>query len=150
MPEQRAGSHGYRLALSGRGAVTIWIDLSTKQVKLEGSAAAVDAAARLIHVLDSPQDPAGRNVRLMPLQPAQLASVQRAASMMRTANGAPAVAMPLAALLMQPRADAPAAGGNPCPCRRFPGPCPPARPDVSARPGPSGEKPADLATFPGS
>ena len=80
-------SHGYRLALSGGGAVTIWIDQGTRQVKLEGSAAAVNAAARLIYVLDSPQDPAGRNVRLMPLHPAQLASVQRAASIIRTAGG---------------------------------------------------------------
>lgn len=112
-PSTPPGSlRGYRLALLGGGAVTIWIDAGTKQVKLEGSAAAVNAAARLIYVLDSPQDPAGRNVRLMPLHPAQVASVQRAASLMRTASGAPAVDLPLAALLMQPRPDALAAVGN--------------------------------------
>ena len=80
----------------------------------------------------------------MPLQPAQVASVQRAASMLRTASGAP-VAMPLAALLMQPRPEAPAAGGNP-PTILPAGPQPPAaKPDVSAAPAaPPGEKPADF------
>ncbi len=144
IPEQRPPSRGYRLALSGGGTVAIWIDLGANQVKLEGSATAIDSAARLIQVLDAPQDPAGRNVRLMPLQPAQVASVQRAASILRTAGGAP-VAMPLAALLMQPRPEAPAAGGNP-PNILPPVPQPPPpRPDVSAAPAaPPGEKPANF------
>ena len=62
MPEQRIGSRGYRLALSNGGSVAIWIDLENKQVKLEGATVAIDATTRLIQVLDSPQDPAGRNV----------------------------------------------------------------------------------------
>jgi type II secretion system protein D len=145
VPEKRPASRGYRLAMSAGGAVTIWIDQGTHQVKLEGSAAAVEAAARLVHVLDLPQDPAGRNVRLMPVQPAQLTSIQRAASIMRTANGGSASAMPLAALLMQPRPDAPAAGGisqAPAP------PAPAARPDVSAASGArSGEKAGEFGDF---
>ena len=148
MPDQRAPSHGYRLAMSGGGVVSIWIDPSTKQVKLEGSAAAVDAAVRLIHVLDSPQDQAGRNVRLMPLQPAQLASVQRAASIMRTANGPSPAALPLAALLMQ-RPDTPPAGGN-SPTTLPPLPAAPstANPGASAAPGvPGGEKPSDFGNL---
>ena len=108
MPKQGTASHGYRLALSGGGTVTIWIDAGAKQVKLEGSAAAVDAATPPDPGPGFAARPGGRNVRLMPLQPAELAGVQRAASVMRTANGAPAVAMPLAALLMQQRPDAPA------------------------------------------
>jgi len=142
MPALPTALRGYRLALSGPGAVTIWIDLSTGQVKIEGSAAAVDAAVRLISVLDSPQDAAGRKVRLMPLHPAQLASVRRAASLIRTVSGVPAAALPLAALLMQPRPDAPAADGN-APTGRPP--VPTANPEVSAvlgaRPG---EKPAEF------
>ena len=148
---QPAQPHGYHLALSNGGAVTIWIDFSTKQVKLEGSATAVDAAVRLIQVLDSPQDAAGRNVRVMPLQPAQVASVQRAASIMRTANGAPPVALPLAALLMQPRPDTPPAGGT-SPSRLPPIPTAPpvstANPEASAEPGARlGEKPAELGNL---
>jgi len=142
LPEQRRALRGYRLALSGPRAVTIWIDISTRQVKIEGSVVAVDAAVRLISVLDSPQDGAGRNVRLMPLHPAQLASVQRAASLIRTASGVPAAALPLAALLMQPRPDAPAADGN-APTQLPPVPA--ANPEVSAAPGARpGEKPAEF------
>ncbi len=146
IPEQPSAGrmptlHGYRLAMSGGATVTIGIDRGTNQVKLEGAAAAIDAAVRLIQVLDAPQDPAGRNVRLMPLHPAELASVQRAATIMRTAGG-PAAAMPFAALLMQPRPEAPAAGGNAPPILP---PLPAAKADDSvpagARPG---EKPADF------
>lgn len=142
MPTLQTALRGYRLALSGPGVVTIWIDLNTRQVKIEGSAAAIDAAARLISVLDSPQDAAGRNVRLMPLNSAQLASVQRAASLIRTASGVPAAALPLAALLMQPRPDTPAADGNAA--IRLP-PVPAANPEVSAVPSARpGEKPAEF------
>ena len=98
---QRDAAHGYRLALTNGSMVAIWIDSTAKQVKVEGAAAAVDAAARLINALDS-QDSANRSVRLMPVQPAQLASVQRAVSLIRTANGP---TLPLAALVMQPRPD---------------------------------------------
>ena len=142
-PEQRPASRGYRLALSSGGAITIWIDFGAKQVKLEGSAVAVDAAARLIQVLDAPQDPAGRNVRLMPLHPAQLASVQRTASMIRTADSGSAATLPLAALLMQSRSDAPAANRNsPLPLP----PLPAVKPDGSPPPaGRGGEKPAEFS-----
>jgi len=137
--EQRAGSRGYHLTMTGGGVVTLWIDAAAKQVKLEGPATAVDAAARLIRVLDSPQDQAGRNVRLMPLQPAQLASVERAASVIRAVNG-PRVALPLAALLMQ-RPETPPAGGA------APSATPPA---PGASPGPGlrpGETPPDFANL---
>ena len=40
-------NRGYRLALSNGGTVAFWIDLGAKQVKLEGPAAAVDAAGRV-------------------------------------------------------------------------------------------------------
>ena len=42
LPEQRAQLHGYRLATSGQGTVTIWIDFAAKQVKLDGSTAGVE------------------------------------------------------------------------------------------------------------
>ncbi len=113
LPNQQVGARGYRLALSNGGSVAIWIDLANKRVKLEGAAAAVNAAARLIQLLDSPQDAAGKNVRVMPLQPAQLASVRRAASIIRSANGAPTASMPLAALLMQARPDSAPVGATP-------------------------------------
>ena len=83
---QRDATHGYRLALTNGSMVAIWIDSTARQVKLEGAATAVDAAARLINALDSPR-PANRNVRLMAVQPAQLPSVRRAASLIQTANG---------------------------------------------------------------
>ena len=138
--EQRPGLRGYRVALSGPGTIAIWIDPAARQVKLEGSAATMDAATRLIHVLDAPQDPAGRNVRLVPFQPAHLASVEKAASMIRTASGEPAVSMPLAALLLQPRPDALAAAGDP----PLPNPPPPA-PGLAppANPPARGQKPLE-------
>src|SRR5208337_2083123 len=86
-------------------------DLAGKQVKLEGPAAAVDAASRLVQILDVPPDPAGQNVHLMPVPPAQMNNVRRAAALIRTASGGPAGNMPLAALLMQ-RSDAPAPSGT--------------------------------------
>ncbi len=147
MPQQRATLRGYRLALSTPGQVTIWIDFSAKQVKLEGSTAGVDAAARLINILDLPQDPAGRNVRLMPVQAAQVANVRRAASLMRTASGEPAVSLPLAAMLLQAKPEAPAAGGNPPilpPIPQAPAP----QPRIPAAPGnPAGEKQPDLSNL---
>ena len=142
LPEQLVSSRGYRLAMSGPGAVTLWIDLSANQVKLEGPAAALDAAVRLIQILDAPPDARGRHVRLMPLQPAQLAGVQRAASIMRTASGPP-VAMPLAALLLQPRPAEPAAGAA-APSAASPSAATAVPAPGGARPG---EKPADIGTL---
>jgi type II secretion system protein D len=141
LPDQRAASHGYRLTLSNGAAVTILLSPGTKQVKLEGPAAAVNAAARLIQALDSPQDPGGRNVHVMPLQPAQLASVRRAASIVRATNGPPASSLPLAALLMQPRPDAPPAGAAPSPPAA---PAPGANPNAPATPG---ARPGDVGGF---
>ncbi len=147
IPEKRPASHGYRLALASGGTITIWIDSATKQVNLEGPAAGVDAATRLIQVLDSPTDSAGRNFRVLALQPTEMASVQRAAALLRTANGPPPVTLPVAALLMQQRPDAPPAGGAaPIPAP----PAPAAKADVS--PAPSGKadgSPAASAFRPG-
>ena len=147
LPNQQIASRGYRLALSNGGAVTISIDFANKQVKLEGPTAAVDAATRLVQVLDSPQDPAGKNVRVMPLQPAQLASVRRAASIIRSASGAPPASMPLAALLMQRPDSSPTGGTSAIPAPPAPGgraevPAPPAAAPAIGRP--------TLAAYPAS
>ncbi len=136
--EQRAQVHGYRLGLSNGGAVSLWIDLSSDQVTVEGSTATVEAAARLVQALDAPQDAAGKNVRLMPLHPAQLASVEKAASIIRNANGS--APSPMVAQIFQPRTDNAAAGSPP---GTVPPPVSPAKPDAPAVPP---VRPGDKAT----
>jgi general secretion pathway protein D len=135
LPAERPQLRNYRLTSTGGGTVTIQIDLSTRQVKLDGASDAVDAATRLIQVLDLPPDRAGKNIRLMPVAPTELASVQRAASLLRASSGKQAVVLPLAAQVLQPTPDAPAAGNPVLP------PLPGTPPETAAPGAPGAEKP---------
>jgi general secretion pathway protein D len=77
----------YRLALSGGGSIRIGISYQTNQATVQGIGAAVDSCVRLIHTLDSPQQPADRSVRLVSLQTSSPASVQQVAAAIH--QGAP-------------------------------------------------------------
>lgn len=103
LPQQRQQIRRYQLALAGGGNVNLSIDFSAGQVTVEGGAGAVDAAARLIQVLDNPQDANGREVRVMPLRTAQLASVQRAATVIQNATGPQPADPPMVTMLFQQR-----------------------------------------------
>jgi general secretion pathway protein D len=144
LPADRPQVHSYRLATSGGGNVRVAIDTVAGQVKLEGAAAAVDAAARLVQILDLPPDPSGKNIRLMPLQPSEVASVKRAASLLRTPNGEPAVSMPLASMLLQARPDASANGATPPPPAPGAGT---AQPGAAALPGGPAARPPDFGAL---
>ena len=99
----------YRVALTS-GSIDVNLDAGSSQVKLSGSGPAVDAAVRLIQILDGPPE-GGRNIRLLPLRTAHLDDVQRAMAAIRTvANTAPNKPSTLA--FYQTKADD-ARGGTP-------------------------------------
>jgi len=76
----------YRLDMAGDRNIDLVFDLAGANVTLEGPAAAVETCARLIQVLDGPREAAGRDVRLLPLRAANLASVRRATDAIQTAT----------------------------------------------------------------
>ena len=76
----------YRLALAGGCDLRLSIHTTANEVSLEGAATAIEAAARLIQVIDQAPDTAGRDVRLIPIETAQLTGVQRAAAAIEKAT----------------------------------------------------------------
>jgi type II secretion system protein D len=129
LPAQRPPARRYRLALSGGGAVELTLDPEAGQVVIDGPPATADTCVRLIRVLDSQQDPGGRNVRLVPLAGPPSASIQRAAAVIRNASGGREAGLPMVSLLFQPRDQGP------------PGAAPPAAAAPTAPAGPA-PKPA--------
>ncbi len=72
----RESPRKYHLAADG-GTLELTVDSAASQVKLSGTPAAVDSTARLVQILDGPQESA-HNVRLLPLRTAHLDDIQRA------------------------------------------------------------------------
>jgi len=66
----------YQLALAKGRTMELSINRGLNRVRVEGSADAVASSMQLIHVLDSPQPPAGRATRLVSLNAARSADVR--------------------------------------------------------------------------
>ena len=67
----------YQLALAKGRSMELSINRSLNRVKVEGAADAVASSIQLIHVLDSPQQPAGRATRLVSLKAARSGDIRR-------------------------------------------------------------------------
>ena len=74
----------YRVSLAS-GNLDLAVDAATAQVKITGTGPAVDAAARLVEILDGPPEE-GRSTRLLPVHTAHFDDIQRAATAIRTVS----------------------------------------------------------------
>ncbi len=81
-PRERA--RVYRVSLAS-GSLDLTVDAAAAQVRITGTGPAVDAAARLVEILDGPPEE-NRNTRLLPIRTAHLDDIQRAATAIRTVS----------------------------------------------------------------
>ncbi len=84
MATSRDQARAYRVSLAS-GNLDLAIDSAAGQVKIAGTGPAVDAAARLIEILDGPPEE-NRNTRLVPIRTAHLDDIQRATTAIRTVS----------------------------------------------------------------
>ncbi|MGD0901071.1 MAG: hypothetical protein ABR915_24840, partial [Thermoguttaceae bacterium] len=91
----------YRLALTSGDTVTLILDAVNGRVAVDGSASAVDACLRLVHLLDSPPQDGQRSMQVVPLEGGRSAGVQRAAQAILKAMGSAAGHLPMTWALFQ-------------------------------------------------
>lgn len=79
-PQQEgpAGLSGVRLGSTTGEPIELGFNLRYNQIAVRGPTGAVDAAVRLLEALDSPPQPSGKIIRIMPLGNADLSKVRRA------------------------------------------------------------------------
>ena len=101
VPSAGGAIRNYRVALSG-GA---WIDLGIHHqggtVTLQGPTVAVDSCARLLQRMDSPPNAAGNDMRLVSVQSANPAALNRAVNAIRVNTVSDARENPMVAMLFQ-------------------------------------------------
>jgi len=73
----------YRLALPDGGSVHLSVDRQANRISIRGPAAAVDSCVQLIHALDTPREAADRSTRLVSMEAARSADVQRTIAAIR-------------------------------------------------------------------
>jgi len=71
------GASAYRLTLAGERSLKVSIRRDLNRVDVEGAGAALASCVQLIHLLDSPEQPGGRTMRLVSLKDARSADIQR-------------------------------------------------------------------------
>jgi general secretion pathway protein D len=101
LPAARLQERRYRVSVADGENVDLTIDAGLRRVTIDGPGAAVEASARLLRALDSPDESGGRNTRLVPLRTARLAGIERAIAAVRNATADRQPHVPLAATLFQ-------------------------------------------------
>ncbi|NQU26547.1 MAG: hypothetical protein HQ567_35130, partial [Candidatus Nealsonbacteria bacterium] len=109
VPSTVAGERLYRLNLPGGGGLDLTISYANNRVVMQGPGQAVDAAVRLIQALDAPPEAGGQATRMIMLQSANPASVQRAMDAVRLATASRRSNGSLMSMLFQPTDGAPPA-----------------------------------------
>ncbi|MBX3414092.1 MAG: hypothetical protein KF708_15500 [Pirellulales bacterium] len=78
MAQVAAGLPGYMIILSTGERIELGLNRAHDQLMVRGSAPVAERMVRLITVLDSPRQPLGKSVRVIPLDKADLTKVRRA------------------------------------------------------------------------